>query len=120
MMKTVEEAKALVSYAKFPVPRGAEEPGNISGVRGVGSPFAPAAFRQSMAEYMATANKNVFVAVQIETVDGLNNCEEIAKVDGIGEVSRFQRVHDSLPFSDKQTCFSSGLYCRSPEVVLAR
>jgi len=79
MMSTASEARALVSYAKFP----SSVPGVLSGVRGVGSPFAPAAFNQSMGDYMATANKNTFVAVQIETVQGLENCEEIAKVEGV-------------------------------------
>jgi len=83
MMSTAEEARAFVSYTKFPVPLAKRVPGVISGVRGVGSPFAPAAFRQSQPEYTATANDNIFIAVQIETVEGLNNCEEIAKVDGI-------------------------------------
>ncbi|KAF9036039.1 Phosphoenolpyruvate/pyruvate domain-containing protein [Hymenopellis radicata] len=83
MMSTPEEAKALVSYAKFPVPLAQRTPGSISGVRGAGSPFAPAAFGQGMGEYIATANRNTFIAVQIETVEGLGNCEEIAKVDGI-------------------------------------
>lgn len=63
-------------------------PGVISGIRGVGSPFAPAAFGQTQGDYTATANFNTFVAVQIETVEGLNNCEEIAKVDGIGKLLR--------------------------------
>lgn len=80
MMSTAAEARALVSYAKFPSP----VPGALSGVRGVGSPFAPAVFNQNMAEYAATANRNTFVAVQIETVQGLENCEEIAKVEGVG------------------------------------
>jgi 4-hydroxy-2-oxoheptanedioate aldolase len=83
-----EEARAFVSYTKFPEPLANRRPGVISGVRGVGSPFAPAALGQSQAEYTATANKNVFIAVQIETVEGLNNCEEIAKVDGIGKSSQ--------------------------------
>lgn len=38
-----------------------------------------------MGDYLKKANKNVFIAVQIETVEGLENCEEIAKVEGIGE-----------------------------------
>jgi len=83
MMSTAEEARAFVSYTRFPVPLAKRTDGVISGVRGVGSPFAPAAFGQSPAEYTATANTNIFIAVQIETVEGLNNCEEIAKVDGI-------------------------------------
>lgn len=85
MMSTAEEARALVSYAKFPTPKDKQVPGGIVGVRGAGSPFAPAVFGQSLGDYIATANKNTFIAVQIETVLGLENCEEIAKVDGIGE-----------------------------------
>ena len=38
-----------------------------------------------MAEYIRTANRNTFIAIQIETLSGLENCEAIAKVDGIGE-----------------------------------
>ncbi|KIK65647.1 hypothetical protein GYMLUDRAFT_258365 [Collybiopsis luxurians FD-317 M1] len=83
MMSTPEEARKLVSYAKFPVPKAHRSADVISGVRGVGSPFAPAAFRQGMGDYIATANQNTFIAVQIESVEGLENCEEIAKVDGI-------------------------------------
>ena len=79
-----EEARALVSFAKFPVPHSKRRPGIISGIRGVGSPFAPAVFGQTPKEYTATANDNIFIAVQIETAEGLNNCEEIAKVDGVG------------------------------------
>jgi len=83
MMSSPEEARALVSFAKFPVPHSRREPGVISGIRGVGSPFAPAVFGQNPREYTATANDNILIAVQIETVEGLNNCEEIAKVDGV-------------------------------------
>lgn len=80
-----KEARDLVSFAKFPAPRGQRsQPGTISGIRGVGSPFAPAAFGQTPREYTANANDNVLIAVQIETVEGLNNCEAIAKVDGVG------------------------------------
>ena len=79
-----EEARALVSFAKFPVPHNQQGPGVISGVRGVGSPFAPAVFGQTRAEYTATANDNILVAVQIESAVGLENCEEIARVDGVG------------------------------------
>ena len=79
-----QEARALVSFAKFPVPHEKREPGVISGIRGVGSPFAPAVFGQTPREYTATANDNIFIAVQIETVEGLNNCEAIANVPGIG------------------------------------
>ena len=92
-MSTVEDARAVVSYAKFPAvtkPQPGPKLANpsssstVSGIRGVGSPFAPAAFRQTFVDYVRTANQNTFIAVQIETLQGLENCEEIAKVDGIG------------------------------------
>jgi 4-hydroxy-2-oxoheptanedioate aldolase len=86
MVSTAEQARQLVSYAKFPVPKAQQKPDTISGIRGAGSPFAPAVFRQAMGDYIATANQNTLVAVQIETAEGLENCEEIAKVDGIGEL----------------------------------
>jgi 4-hydroxy-2-oxoheptanedioate aldolase len=107
-MSDAEQARALVSYAKFPVPKDKLGPGVISGVRGAGSPFAPAVFGQSMPEYIATANKNTFVAVQIETVEGLSNCEEIAKVEGIGGARRLVPVLGSISYSSQQTCFSLG------------
>ncbi|KAI5833144.1 Phosphoenolpyruvate/pyruvate domain-containing protein [Schizophyllum commune Tattone D] len=83
MMSTSEEARKLVQYAKFPVPKDWRTPGTVSGIRGAGSPFAPAVFHQGMGEYIATANRNTLIAVQIESVEGLENCEKIAKVDGI-------------------------------------
>ncbi|KAJ3809406.1 Pyruvate/Phosphoenolpyruvate kinase-like domain-containing protein [Lentinula aff. lateritia] len=83
MMSTSEEARKLVSYAKFPIPKSQSKPDSTSGIRGVGSPFAPAVFGQRMDDYIASANRNTFIAVQIETVEGLENCEEIARVDGI-------------------------------------
>ena len=83
-----EEARKIVQYAKFPVPTALrkQKPELISGIRGVGSPFAPAVFGQTLPDYISTANQNTLVAVQIESVEGLQNCEEIAKVDGIDMV----------------------------------
>lgn len=86
MMSTPAQARALVSYAKFPPAVGSSLVGDsLPGVRGAGSPFAPAAWNMGMGDYLKKANKNVFIAVQIETVEGLENCEEIAKVEGIGK-----------------------------------
>jgi 4-hydroxy-2-oxoheptanedioate aldolase len=88
MMNTADDAKRLVSYTRFPSPieereANSKNPNHIEGIRGVGSPFAPAAFRQDMVEYVVEWNQNVFVAVQIETKEGLENVESIAAVDGI-------------------------------------
>lgn len=85
MMSTAEEARKLVSFAKFPVPKAQQTPDAISGIRGVGSPFGPAVFGQGSEEYVATANRNILVAVQIETVEGLANVDAISRVDGVGE-----------------------------------
>uniref|UniRef100_A0A8H7XYB8 HpcH/HpaI aldolase/citrate lyase domain-containing protein n=1 Tax=Psilocybe cubensis TaxID=181762 RepID=A0A8H7XYB8_PSICU len=86
-ISTVDDARALVSYSKFPATTkpltNQSSKKLLSGIRGVGSPFAPSVFRQSLAEYIRTANRNTFIAIQIETTEGLSNCEEIAKVDGI-------------------------------------
>ena len=38
-----------------------------------------------MPEYLASANQNTMVIVQIETPLGLKNVNEIASVEGIGE-----------------------------------
>lgn len=47
-------------------------------------------------EYLKRANRNVLVAVQIETVEGLENCEEIAKVEGVGESTHYPLVQALL------------------------
>lgn len=74
MISTPQEAEAVVRMCKFP-PRG---------MRGCGSPFAPAYFGQTVPEYLATANETTMVIVQIETPLGLQNVNEIAAVPGIG------------------------------------
>lgn len=55
------------------------------GVRGCGSPFAPALFGQNLQEYQDTANYSTMIIVQIETPLGLQNCYEIASVPGVGK-----------------------------------
>ncbi|KAJ3761001.1 Pyruvate/Phosphoenolpyruvate kinase-like domain-containing protein [Lentinula raphanica] len=140
MMSTAEEARRLVSYAKFP-PHAQKTPDSISGIRGVGSPFAPAAFGQAMDEYIATANRNTFIAVQIETVEGLENCEDIAKVDGIDmlfvgpndlcssmgypalEHSKIPEVQEAIERvlrASKAAGKYAGMFCTSAEQVQAR
>ncbi|KAE9400872.1 hypothetical protein BT96DRAFT_919170, partial [Gymnopus androsaceus JB14] len=48
-MSTAEEARKLVSYAKFPT---------LSGIRGAGSPFATAVFGQGIG-YPPSENTNI-------------------------------------------------------------
>ncbi|KAH9482460.1 4-hydroxy-2-oxo-heptane-1,7-dioate aldolase [Psilocybe cubensis] len=109
-ISTVDDARALVSYSKFPATTkpltNQSSKKLLSGIRGVGSPFAPSVFRQSLAEYIRTANRNTFIAIQIETTEGLSNCEEIAKVDGI--VLKNSQVTDHQTNSPNDLASSMG------------
>lgn len=76
MVSTAEDAKAVVNQSKFP-PLGA---------RGQGSPFA--CFSHGFAtpaEYVAHANEQILVMVQIETASAIENIDEICRVEGLGE-----------------------------------
>ena len=57
------------------------------GIRGCGSPFAPAYFGQNGPGYVDTANEATLVIVQIETPLGLKNAYDIASVSGVGRFS---------------------------------
>jgi 4-hydroxy-2-oxoheptanedioate aldolase len=45
--------------------------------------FTSHAFQTADASYVSGADKNLLVIVQIESVKGVENVEEIAKVDGL-------------------------------------
>jgi 4-hydroxy-2-oxoheptanedioate aldolase len=45
--------------------------------------FTSHAFQTADASYIQGADKNLLVIVQIESVQGVENVEEIAKVDGL-------------------------------------
>ncbi|KAJ5642851.1 HpcH/HpaI aldolase/citrate lyase family protein [Penicillium longicatenatum] len=77
MCDTKEQAEAIVRSCKYPSTRWPQ------GVRGAGAMFAPAAFNQNGRDYLAHANTNVTIIVQIESKLGVENCEAIASVDGI-------------------------------------
>ena len=78
MSAAQEQAAAVVRMSKFPP----------IGNRGVGSPFAPAYFGQSMTAYQDSAADSTMVIVQIETPLGLENAYEIASTPGIGKLPR--------------------------------
>ena len=67
------EAEAAVRAAKYPP----------EGIRGIaGSPRA-GHYGNNSADYFETANKDVFVFVQIENPDGVKNIDEILSVKGV-------------------------------------
>jgi 2-dehydro-3-deoxyglucarate aldolase/4-hydroxy-2-oxoheptanedioate aldolase len=70
---TAAEAEAAVRAAKFPP----------EGVRGIaGSPRA-GHYGANSADYFETANRDVFVFIQIENPDGVANLDEILAVEGV-------------------------------------
>ncbi|KAL2865544.1 HpcH/HpaI aldolase family protein [Aspergillus lucknowensis] len=73
MCETKEQAEAIVSGCRYPP----------FGTRGAGAMFAHSAFNQSPREYFTTANDHIIVIVQIESRRAVENCEEIAGVDGV-------------------------------------
>ncbi|KAI5449552.1 hypothetical protein NCC49_004615 [Naganishia albida] len=150
LVSTAEEARRFVSYAKFPQ-RKAQRPAAdvltkskyaaLPGVRGAGSPFAPALWKMDMPDYFDVANEGVFLAVQIETEEGLRNCEEIAKVEGVDmlfvgpndlcssmgypppEHPNIPEVQDAIERIRKAAHAAgkyAGMFCTQPEQVLER
>lgn len=78
LLYTADDARKLVSSAKFPP----------QGTRGFGSPFPMEKFLGSGGEittqdYLLQANDALLTVVQIETKEALANVKEIAAVDGV-------------------------------------
>jgi 4-hydroxy-2-oxoheptanedioate aldolase len=74
MISTADDARAAVRSARFPP----------AGNRGGGGIAPHLAFGMtSHVEYIARANAETLVAVQIETAEGVANIDEIVAVDGI-------------------------------------
>ena len=75
MVNTKEDAEFVVKACKFPP----------IGLRGQGSPFSAWASSLSTPDYVQSANDSLLTMVQIETIEGAKNVEEIVTVDGVGE-----------------------------------
>lgn len=74
LIYTVDDAKRLVSSAKFPP----------EGNRGFGSPFSPHAFNgEALTDYLQNANSSLQTIVQIETKSALESVREIAAIPGV-------------------------------------
>jgi 4-hydroxy-2-oxoheptanedioate aldolase len=73
MVETEAQARHIVAATRYPP----------LGFRGVGSGIARAARWGNDPEYMLTANDNICLILQIESVAGLDNLEAIASVDGV-------------------------------------
>ena len=75
LLRTVQDAKDIVQYAKYPP----------QGERGFGAVLAPERFasQPTSVQYLQQANDALLTIVQIETKEALEVVDEIAAVDGI-------------------------------------
>ena len=76
MVDTPEQAKSIVSAVRYPP----------SGTRGMGTSMARAARWNMAPEYFGRTNEEMYIAVQVETKEGLSNLKEITNVDGVDMV----------------------------------
>ncbi len=73
MVDTAKQAAEVVAATRYPP----------EGIRGVGSPLARASQFNRTKDYLETANDQVCVLIQIETVTGVENLDAILEVDGV-------------------------------------
>lgn len=72
-VRTVEEAEAFVESAYYPP----------DGDRGVAGSLAATDFGLEFEEYYETINDRVFVMLQVETEEAVDNVDEIAQIEGL-------------------------------------
>ncbi len=98
MVETAEQAQALVAAIRYP-PRG---------VRGVGSALARAARWGQVDGYLAHAEEQLCLLLQVESVRGLDNLDAIAAVEGV----------DGVFFGPSDLAASMGLIGKSTDPVV--
>ena len=76
MIKTAEEAEAIVSFTRYPP----------EGVRSWG-PMRASGYTANEPDYFERANENILVTLILETVEAVENLEEICSVQGIDAIS---------------------------------
>ncbi len=88
-INTAEEARQAVSCCRYP----------MDGTRSVYFPQR-STNKAGLLGYVGNANKNIIIALQVETADCITNIEEIAAVPGV----------DMLFLGQNDLCMSMGLY----------
>lgn len=76
MVETAEQAQLMVKAVSYPP----------HGVRGVGAALARATRWNSIPNYYQNAREDICLLIQIESVQGLENLDEILKIEGIDGV----------------------------------
>ncbi|WP_137702122.1 aldolase/citrate lyase family protein [Marimonas lutisalis] len=76
MVETADQARDLARAMRYPP----------EGIRGAGAALARASQFSAIPDYVPTANAQVCLLVQVETVKGMENLDEILGVDGVDGV----------------------------------
>lgn len=76
MVESAEQARDLVRAMRYPP----------QGIRGSGAALARASRFAAIPDYIATANDQLCLLVQVETVKGMDALDEILQVDGVDGV----------------------------------
>ncbi len=76
MVDSAEQARALVAATRYPP----------EGIRGLGANVARVSGYGADQDYVASANREIALIVQAESVQALENLEEIAAVEGVDGV----------------------------------
>ncbi|HEY6103258.1 MAG TPA: aldolase/citrate lyase family protein [bacterium] len=128
LVNTVDDARAAVAGAKYPP----------DGIRGVAGTRANR-YGADLPEYFAAWNREVLVAVQIETAEAVRNVEAIAAVPGIDvlyigpndlsaslsqfrrfDAPEFRRAVDAILQAAKRAGVTAGYHTASVEEALER
>jgi 4-hydroxy-2-oxoheptanedioate aldolase len=72
-IETAEQARAAVAACRYPP----------AGIRGAGAGSARASGYGMASDYVATAGRELFIALQIESKRGVDNIDDILAVDGV-------------------------------------
>jgi 4-hydroxy-2-oxoheptanedioate aldolase len=73
MVDTKKQAQTIINATRYPP----------HGIRGMGAGIARAARWGRDVDYVANANNEICVLLQIESLEGINNLDEIAAIDGV-------------------------------------
>jgi 4-hydroxy-2-oxoheptanedioate aldolase len=76
MVNTAQEARDIVSFSRYPP----------EGVRGNGGTVPHLSYAMTRGEYTKHANREVAVAIQVETQEAVNNIDDIVAVKGLDMV----------------------------------
>ncbi|KAJ5602402.1 hypothetical protein N7537_005358, partial [Penicillium hordei] len=111
MCHSAEDAAKVVSYCKYPP----------VGVRGYGPMFTPHSFPGvKPAEYDEKTHDEVLVVVQIESRPGVENVEEIAKVDGLDVLFIGEIGYSCLGFVERANVFIAGPFDLAKQMRVTR